>query len=197
MLFIDMPGKSMSVLIVFLFLNFAACQSTATLAPSRESAAPVIEAAQPGVLKHYDAFYIPDIEVYAIEGDVLRRVNEREVEDLAQQFRSKIIRQLGSKHTMFPQPARNVAKINIALSDVSTTYALLQLYPGMVIPNAMRGGASIEAKVIDSVSGKVVMTFRDTRQGQRQGFLSGLRKWDGVEGAFDEWAAQLGSAITR
>ncbi|RIL10652.1 MAG: hypothetical protein DCC75_03895 [Proteobacteria bacterium] len=180
-----------------ILLSLTSCQGGNTLSPSRQESKPQIETSQPGALKRYEAFYIPEIEVYEIEGDILRRVDQKEVEGLAQNFRSKLIRQLGSKHTMFPQPARNVASIKVALSDVSSTYALMQLYPGMLVPNAMRGGATIEAKVVDSITGKDVLTFRDTRQGERQGFFSGLRKWDGVESAFDEWAMQLGGAVSR
>jgi len=166
-----------------------------TLAPSRADTGPVIEAAQPDILKKYDAFFVPDIEVYSMEGDVLRRVSPREVKGLAERFRAKLIQKLDNRYTMFPQPAKNVAGIKIALSDVSTTYTLFQLVPGMAMPNAMRGGASIEAEVVDSVTGKTVLTFRDTRQGERQGYLSGLGKWDGVEKAFDEWAMQLEDAV--
>ena len=115
------------------------------MAPSRLASEPQIEVSQPGILKKYDAYYVPDIEVLSMEGDVLRRVTDREVENLARGFREKIIRKLDSRHTMFPQPAMNVAVIKVAISDVSTNYALLQLAPGMAMPNALRGGASIEA----------------------------------------------------
>ncbi len=65
----------------------------------------------------------------------------------------------------------------------------------MVVPNTMRGGAAIEAKFVDSISGKEVLTYKDAQQGQRKGYLSGLGKWDGVKNAFDDWAKQLGDTV--
>lgn len=178
--------------LIFLIILIAGC-STQTY----RSEGPQIKTSEPKVLKKYTAFYVPEIEVYSIEGDTLRRVDDREVEGLAVNFRSKIIRSLGSKHTPLSYSSSNVARINVAISDVSSTYALFQIYPGFIIPNALRGGASIEAKVLDSVSGKEVLSFKESRQGERQGFLSGLGKWDGLEKAFDEWAMQLSAAVSR
>ena len=190
--------RSISLLVIPLVCTYLlGCQSTASLPPSRLDDGPHIQSVEPDVMQRYDAFYIPDIAVYSVEDDVLRRVSSREVQDLADKLRTKLIHQIDDKYTMFSQPAKNVAMIRIALTDVSTTYTVFQLLPGVVFPNAMRGGASIEAKVVDSITGKEVLTFRDTRQGKREGYFSGLGKWDGVEKAFDEWAFELDSAIKK
>ena len=156
-----------------------------------------VEAKEPGIMKRYNSFYISDIAAYSIEGDYLRRIDDREVQNLAEEFRSKLIRSLGSRYSPIPQKTKNTAIISVALTDVSTSYAAFQILPGAIIPNALRGGASIEAKVLDSVSNEELVTVRDSRQGERQGFLSGLGKWDGVERAFDEWAMLLSSATRK
>lgn len=150
---------------------------------------------EPGILRRYQAFYVAPVDVYSVEGDYLMRVSQREVDDLAAEFRSKLIRKLENRSTAFPQPASNVALIKVSLTDVSTNYALFQLTPGLVVPNALRGGATIEAEFIDSVSGEKIGVVRDSRSGERQGFLSGLGKWDGVKLAFDEWAQLLAGSI--
>lgn len=185
-------GKLSGLVLVLLL---GGCQLTKSAAPSRVLAEPEIRASSPGVMKRYSAFHVPEIQVLEVEGDILRRVSSGEARNLAEMFRSKLVRQLGSRYSSFSHPARDVAVINITISDLSSTYALAQLAPGLLVQNALRGGASIEARVIDSVSGEEVLTFKDTRQGERQGFFSGLRKWDGVEMAFDEWASKLGAAI--
>jgi hypothetical protein len=81
------------------------------------------------------------------------------------------------------------------LTNVATTHAAFQLVPGGIFPDALRGGASIEARVVDSVSNQVVLRMIDSRQGQREGFLSGLGKWNGAQRDFDEWAQMLAGAV--
>lgn len=152
---------------------------------------------EPQVLRRYDSFFISDIGVYSIEGDALYRVQDREVEDLAEGFRAKLIRSLGSQHAVIPQRTRNTGVIKVALTDVSTSYGALQILPGAVVPNAMRGGASIVATVHDSVTNEMLVKVTDSRQGSRQGYFSGLGKWDGTERAFEEWAQILAQAVRK
>ena len=173
------------------------CSSLIESSPSRLEQKPQIQSASPDILSRYSAFYVPEINILTIEGDALRRVDDSEVERLVADFRNKIIRQLGSKHTMFSQPAKNIGVIKVTVTDVSTTYALFQLYPGAIIPNALRGGASIEANITDSQTGQLLVNYKHSRQGERQGFLSGLGKWDGLKKAFDEWARELGAAVKK
>ncbi len=183
---------------VFMCLSIAACHYGANSALERDPNKNLrVDTKSPGIMKRYNSFYIKDISVYSIEGDYLRRVDDKEVQELAESFRSKLIRQLGDQHATIPQRASNTAVINISLTDVDTTYAGLQVLPGLIVPNAMRGGASIDAKIVDSVSNQEVVRVRDSRQGGRQGFFSGLGKWDGAERAFDEWAQILAEAIRK
>ena len=182
-------------IISIVFINLLGC-SDQKLASRIEPNPPAeFTTSSPGVLKRYDAFYVAPVEVYEIEEDYLRRVSDAEVRNLGEELRTKLIRKLDQRSTTLPQPARNVALIKIALTDVSTNYAMFQLTPGVLFPNPMRGGASIEAQFIDSVSGKTVAQFRDSRSGERRGFFSGLTEWDGVKTAFDEWAQLLASEI--
>lgn len=189
-------GVSFLMFVFVLISSAIGCGANGLKVPeSRESGKAVLEEIEPGALGRCEAFFVEPITVYSIEGDYLRRVEDEEVQKLADDFRRKIIRELDSRHTMMPQPRRNMALLRIAITDVSTGYLTLQLLPGALVPNAMRGGASIEAEFIDSVSGARIALFRDTRQGERQGFLSGLGKWDGVQKAFDEWARMLKGAV--
>ena len=179
-------------------LLYSGCTWSGEVVPSsRQAIEPYFEEASPGILRGYDAFYVAPIEACTLEKDSLRRVEQPDVIKLAESFRRKLIKQLGSRAAMLPQPARNVALLQVTIADVSSTYASFQLLPGYIVPNMMRGGASIEARFLDSVSNRQIALFRDTRQGDRAGFFSGLGKWDGVERAFDEWAQLLASQIRR
>ena len=156
-----------------------------------------IERKSPGIMKRYDAFYIGDIRVYSLDQGVLQIVDDREVRELADDLRVKLIRSLGNSFSPIPQRTRNTAVIHVGLTNVATTHAAFQLIPGQLFPNALRGGATIEARVVDSVSNEVVLSMKDSRQGQREGYLSGLGKWDGAQRAFDEWAQMLSGAVAE
>lgn len=187
---------------VFLCMSVACCLcacrygSTDTVGSSSPSNLQV-QSKSPGILRRYNSFYIADIEVYAVEGDYLRRVDDKEVQNLAEEFRSKLIRNLGDQYATIPQRASNTAVIKVALTDATTSYGVFQILPGAIVPNALRGGASIDASIVDSVSNQEIVRVRDSRQGARQGFFSGLGKWDGTEKAFDEWAQVLASAVKK
>jgi hypothetical protein len=156
-----------------------------------------VDTKSPGIMKRYNSFYVADVAVYSVEGEYLRRIEDREVDNLAQDFRSKLIHSLGNRHSPVPVQANKSAVIKVNLTDVYSNGAAFQVLPGIIVPNAMRGGGSIDATVLDSVTNEEIAHMRDTREGARQGYLSGFGKWDGVKTAFNEWAQILGGAVTQ
>ena len=170
-------------------------EAYAALEPSE--AGPKVSFSKPGALKSYDAFYVDPVAIYTNDKGRLVPAASREIDNLAKSFREKIIRALGDRHTMFDQPARNTAIIRVVITDVWSNRALLNLRPGLVVPNALEGGASMEAEIISSVSKKRVALITDSRPGTRKGFMSGLTKWGGTEAAFDDWAMLLKQSIRQ
>jgi hypothetical protein len=158
-------------------------------------AGPKVNFKKPGILKTYKAYYVEPVRMYAIDSGKFQPASSVELDRLATKFRSKIIRALGDKHTLFNQPARDVAILRIAITNVWSTRTLLNLRPGFIVPNAVSGGASMEAQVIDSVTNEKVGFVTDSRSGARKGYMSGLTKWGGTESAFDEWAEMLRHSI--
>lgn len=189
---------TVAVVLLTTICFLAGCQTSGSVVPSsREASAPYFEENSPGAVKRYDSFYVMPIEAYTIEGDYLRKVDDADIDRLTDEFRAKLIDKLGDRYAVIPQPSLKVAFLKVAITDVSSSYMMFQILPGYVVPNPMRGGATIEAKVIDSVSNRQVAIFRDSRQGARQGYFSGLGKWDGARRAFDEWARLLVTHIRR
>ncbi len=167
----------------------------ADLKPSPAGA--LVSFKKPGILKTYDAFFVEQIVVYGQDKGSLVPASSNELDELAHSLRDKIIRALGSRHTMFNQPARNVAILRVAITNVWSNNTLTNLRPGLIIPNVLEGGASMEALVIDSVSGQEVAKIADSRPGKRQGFMSGLTRWGGTEAAFDDWSMLLNRSIRQ
>lgn len=153
-----------------------------------------IKFTEPNILRKYKAFYVSPVIMATNDSNSMYPASDREINDLAATFREQIIRALDSKSTNFNQPARDVAIINIVVYDVWSESNLLNLRPGIVVPNEHRGGATMSAKFYDSVSKKEIGYVFDSKRGARQGFLSGLGKWDGAKKAFSDWASLLARA---
>ena len=151
--------------------------------------------ATPGIMRSYRAAFIEEIQI--LSGDTGRLVvaGDNEMESLASEFRSEIVRALGSKHSVMPVPARGIAIIRVRLTNISSSRTLEALRPGLVVQNNMRGGATIEVSFYDSISGKELARLADTRAGQRRGYFSGLGKWDGVRTAFRDWAPMIARKV--
>lgn len=151
----------------------------------------------PGILRQYDAFYVSPVTVLGSDKGRLTASSSRELNDLGERFREKVIHSLGSRHTMFPHPAKNVALVEITITNVWSNRAITNLRPGILVPNVLDGGATMESVFIDSVSQKPILKVWDSRSGERAGYLTGLTKWGGVQSAFDEWAILLSRNIRQ
>ena len=178
-------------------------QNPTLLSPERSealqqtAAGPRVHFKKPGILKTYEAYYVEPVLLYANDSGRLTPATSEELNRLAVEFRSKIVRALGDRVTHFNQPARNVAILRVAITDVWSDRTLLNLRPGLIIPNTASGGASMEAQVFDSVSKGIVAEVADSRRGARRGFMSGLGKWSGADAAIDEWALLLQRSIAQ
>lgn len=154
-----------------------------------------LQAEDPNVFKKYRAFYVNPINIYKNDKGRLVVPSDVEVARLAMKFRDKLIRNLGSRYTPFNQPARDVAIIDIKVVDIWSSRAIDALRPGLIFPNNLSGGATMEASFYDTVTEAKVATVWDSRPGKRQGLLSGLTKWASTEEAFDEWSKILKKSI--
>lgn len=179
-------------LVVGLTLVFASC-GTARVLNSGSTSQPVskIECVPPQKMKRYTAFHIEQVHLLSGDRGSLVPVEGREVRDLEATFREKLIRALGDRYTAFNHPTSGVALVEISIVDISSDSAILNLRPGMIVPNAYRGGATMQASITDSVTGATLCEILDSRQGGRQGYFSGLGKWDGAKNAFEEWAQMI------
>ncbi len=194
--------KYLTILLSLLSLNACSTSPIAHEAPSdlgltKSAQGPYVEVSKPGILKQYQAFYLNPIHFYSNDDrGRLISAEEREIDQLAASFKEKLVRKLGSRYSFFNQPARGVAIIDIQVMDVWSGRTLEALRPGLILPNNLGGGATMQAHIYDSVTKKKIATIWDSRSGKRTGYFSGLGKWNGTEAAFDEWAVLL-SKSTR
>ncbi len=178
--------KFNSFLILSLLFFTISCTSNRMLSPGAQ-----ITTANPQILQSYSSYYIEPITVYALQDEELKFAEPSDVAELNELFRQKLLRQFGRKASNFPQASKGTAILSIAVSDVSVPQLIHQLKPNLSVPNADRGGAMIEARFLDSVSKKDLLTYRDSQTGNGESIFAGFDRWESLTKAFDSWAKEL------
>jgi hypothetical protein len=122
----------------------------------------------------------------------------------------QIKQQLGTKFEVVNQPGTGVMKITVALTDAESATPVLRSI-SMIVPQAHMlanlkylatgtmpfvGAAQAEAKITDSVSGKVLALAVDKRIGGGS-FTTGFQwQWGDAENAVNHWAELMANKLS-
>lgn len=132
----------------------------------------------------YKRFIIDPIQIRVDRG-VLNATDRAEVARYAWDAFVKIVRNGGYEVTN--TPGVGVARVRIAITDVQLSKWYLNLHPASKMTGAGAGGASMEAEVIDSVTGMQLAAVVQAGKGS-QFELDTFSKLDDVKDVIDRWA---------
>ena len=139
----------------------------------------------------YSAFIVEPVLVqFSPEAKSEGNLTGSQIKDLSKYMQKGVldaVRNAGMKVTT--QPGSGVARIRIALTDIEKTGALNML-PQASLMGAGVGGASMEAEVVDSVTGRQVGAIVQSKQGSRMPF-SNLGDWTAAKSVMDAWAQRF------
>jgi len=135
-------------------------------------------------LKGYSKFMIDPVEM-RMGSDELKPEQKAEV---AKYMRDSLIKVLTShKYTIVDSPGVGVARVRIAITGVQDAKWYLNIHPASKLTGAGRAQASMEAEVIDCVSGKQLAAA--IRAGKGKEFtLNPFSTIGDVKSAIDQWA---------
>lgn len=156
---------------------------------------PLMWQKSPNILSQYKNYNVPPVIVELRDSGRALPVNNTEIDDLGESLRTKIIRGLGSEHTIFTQPVKGFAVVKVKLLNVWSERALLNVVPGARSVNPLSGGATMQADIVDAVSGEVVAKIWDSRAVSPKTYLAGFDKWSGTEATFDDWARIISNRL--
>lgn len=145
----------------------------------------------------YSAFIVPPVSIYLNEAGQKRGVSEDDLRELADNFRSAVIGALGPRFQVTQAPAAGVAILRLAITDADPNVPLMNVHPGALALGGGLGGATAEAELIDSVSGKRVAAFLASAKGKRQDYTDGLTKWGHTRGVLENWAEVIGQRLNK
>jgi hypothetical protein len=180
------------------------------LSPREGSDGAALRYRRPGArLGSYEQLIIDPVVVYYGVGSGLHDIPQQDLETLANHLYSALVSQLGADYPLVQRPGPDVLRIQVALTEakpsdvaMNTVSSALPIRP---ISDAKQlatgtqafvGTAGVEAKILDSASGRLLAAAVDRRQGGKR-LEDAQGGWADVLAAFDYWARQLRQVLAE
>ena len=141
--------------------------------------------------RKYSSFIVDPVQVRFYSGSPSEgKLTVQQLTDLTNHMHTKIIEAIqGAGKTVVEQPGRGVARVRVALTDIKKSTAVSVL-PQASLLGAGIGGASMQAEVVDSVTGKQIGAVVQSGIGSRIPFTN-LGDLDAAKVVIDGWAKRF------
>ena len=177
------------------------------LQPGKEGEANLVYRNPDARWNTYNKIMLDPITVWLVKGAVAKDtgvVPPDDVRNLANLLYQKVSEQLAKDYTLVQESGPDVMRVSAALSDVEHGMPVFDA-ASTVVPMArvasegkklatgtqgFVGGASVEFRLADSQTGKLLAAGIDRRAGGKT-LTKGFGYWTDVENIFDYWAAKL------
>ena len=147
-------------------------------------------------LAKYSSFIVDPVEVHfprgskAVEHRTNGKLTQRQLTDLTNYMHAKIVEAVrNSGNKIAYQPTAGVARLRVALTDLDRSSAA-SLMPAAKIIGAGVGGASMEAEIVDSMTGEQIGAVVESKTGSKMPFAN-LGEWDAAKQVINDWAKRL------
>ncbi|MEO0629930.1 MAG: DUF3313 domain-containing protein [Planctomycetota bacterium] len=143
-------------------------------------------------LGSYDAFMVDPVE-FSFEGDL----NAEHRASLANHTRTRLVTELrASGVEVVDEPGVDTARVRIGLTDIAKAKWYLNLHPVTKVTGVGLGGASMEAEIIDSVTGAQLAAVIRSDYGSRLE-LDMFSTLDDARDAINAWAKEAAARIAE
>ncbi|HLF18721.1 MAG TPA: DUF3313 domain-containing protein [Candidatus Omnitrophota bacterium] len=122
----------------------------------------------------------PSVEAHQMKGEDRQKLTDyfyKELED-----------GLKENYTITTEAGEGVLLLRTAVTDVLPNKVYLNLHWSTTLIGAGIGGASLEAELVDSLTGERVLAFIDARKGKKLNYTKGLTKWGHTKEVLGIWA---------
>ena len=147
-------------------------------------------------LAKYSSFIVDPVKVHfhmgskAIEHRTKGKLTQRQVTDLTNYLHARIIKAVqDSGNRVVYRPSAGVARLRVALTDIDRSTAA-SLLPQAKLVGAGIGGASMEAEVVDAMTGEQIGAVVESKKGSIMPFAN-LGEWDAAKQVMDDWAKRV------
>lgn len=139
-------------------------------------------------VKRYSGFIVEPVKVHFHKGAKSEgKLTGQQITDLTNYTHSKIVEAVqNAGKTVTYQPAKGVARVRVALTDIEKSSAISILPQASLLGTGI-GGASMEAEVVDSMTGEQIGAVVESGKGSRIPFTN-LGEWTAAKSVIDGWA---------
>jgi hypothetical protein len=88
------------------------------------------------------------------------------------------------------RPAEGVARLRVAFTDIGKSHPI-SIVPWSSIAGLGVGGASVEAELVDSITGQQIAAVVQSKEGQSKVPFTTLGDWTAAKQTIDTWAKNL------
>ncbi len=139
-------------------------------------------------LNRYSMFIVERVEVFFFHKRA--KLTRQEISDLTNYMHAKIVKAVeDSGNRVVYQPVSGVARLRVALTDIDRSSAA-SLLPQAKLAGVGLGGASMEAEIVDSMTGEQIGAVIEAQKGSKIPFAN-LGEWDAAKQVMNDWAKRL------
>jgi hypothetical protein len=145
-----------------------------------------------GTLKRYKKFIVDPVAVYFHSGSHARKdgIKQEDINDLRNYMHQAILKALAGQVEVVYQPGPGVARFRTALTDLKKSSIVQNVLPATKLIGSGLGGASLEAEILDSQTGRQIGAVIESQLGNRIS-IDGLSEWGDAKAIMDGWANRL------
>ncbi len=148
-----------------------------------------------GQLGRYSKFIIEPVAILR-HSSSKSKATSHDLAHLKQYMYTAVHNAVTSSYQVVTRPGPGVARVRIAITDIKESKTLQNLVPFSKLAGTGLGGASIEAEIVDSQTGKQIGALLETQAGDRLSF-DGLSKWGDTEAVMRGWAKRFRKRLDR
>lgn len=145
-------------------------------------------------LANYSKFILDPVEVHFHDEAEKPDMSRKELAELRQYMFAAVHNAILKDYEIVRRPGPGVARIRIAITDIKESTPVLTVLPPARIAGAGLGGASMEAEVLDSQTGRQIGAIIESQEGKRLS-LEGLSKWGDTKAVMNGWAKHFKERI--
>ena len=138
-------------------------------------------------LSQYNRFIIEPIQTH-LYGDV--KIDDEDLQLLRQYMYKAAFTAIETNNKVVLQPGHGVGRLRIALTNLKESNVALNVLPQTKLTGLGLGAASVEAEMVDSITGDQIMVVVKSQSGN-QFSLDGYSKWSDAKAIMDKWGKLL------
>ena len=135
----------------------------------------------------YNKFIIEPIQTH-LYGDV--EIDDEDLQLLRQYMFKATFTAIEASNKVVLQPGHGVGRLRIALTNLKKSNVTLNVIPQTKLVGLGLGAASVEAEMVDSITGEQIMAVVKSQSGN-QFSLDGYSKWSDAKAIMDKWGKIL------